>query len=552
MSLNLVNTKLIGRIISHQPSSIHSLVVPTKSTMYSSRSFMTYSRLTRSQSLFSSTNISTKSLRSLSQAHNLSKLSLSSTTSHYRSYSILSYFSFTTTPTSSSATTTTTTVTTATNNTITPNPDTPLLNATVNLIEKLNKDIPLTTTTIPTPTPINPSNIVTNGTYPDFSILTDTLNSETGLRGMTWEVIQWLHNIGGLEYWAAIAMASLGLRFAVLPLFIKAVKTGAWLQHHNEAIMQFSQQMAQAQEKKNVEELRRIFADRKNFMSKNKLQMRWVVLPSLVQIPVFIAFFGTLRTMAREAHLLPGMLEGGTAWFPLLYLPDPTGILPLLSAILSVLAIRINNNMQGIPQLDLTPGGQKLIFGGLSVIFNLFTLSLPAAVQIYIMVTSATMVIQQGMLRIPILRRIMGFPSDWPIPSHIFAERAKKRAVMGDNVNPVVSNMRNFQPWFRRASEIAAGNYNAPPKHEYVTITGLRNPGIPLPPPLTSLPKPISTSTNTVIDHKSTISDGATTATSSGNSSTTNTASSSTSTTTTSTPVYSTQRPKKKSTKELK
>lgn len=506
--------------------------------------------LNRPCTLLTRNNLPSSSLSSslfiINSSSKFTVFSLSSSQS-VRSFSFLSsYVTYGTTTTTTPSSVPSSSVTDP--SPVPPNADTPLLNATVNLIEKLNKDLPLlsSSSSSTTPSTLSPSSsIVSNGNYPDFSITTATLDTETGLRGITWDVIQWLHNIGGMEYWAAIAMASLGLRFAVLPLFIKAVKTGAWLQHHNEAVMQFSQQMAQAQEKKNVEELRRIFADRKNFMAKHGLQMRWVILPSLIQLPIFIAFFGTLRTMAKEAHLLPGMLEGGTAWFPLLYLPDPTGALPVLSAVLSALAIRINNNMQGIPQLDLTPGGQKLVFAGLSVIFNLFTLSLPAAVQIYIAMTSGTMVIQQGLLRIPFLRHLMGFPSDWPIPSHIFAERAKKRAVVGDNVNPVVSNMRNFQPFFRRASEIAAGNYRAAPKQEYVTLTGLKDPGIPLPPPSLVVGSGNSSSSsngtntlsnNTTNNVSSTASVGKTVVTPSSSSSTVSP-----------TPVYTTQRiPKKK------
>jgi membrane protein insertase Oxa1/YidC/SpoIIIJ len=120
------------------------------------------------------------------------------------------------------------------------------------------------------------------------------------------------------------------------------------------------------------------FQGRREFMSKHGLKMRYILLPTVAQLPVFIAFFSTLRAMAREAHLVDGIAAGGVAWFPALHLPDPTGLLPLASVILSVAAIRVNNNMQGMPNLGLSAGGQKVIFGGLSALFNTFALWMPS------------------------------------------------------------------------------------------------------------------------------------------------------------------------------
>lgn len=66
------------------------------------------------------------------------------------------------------------------------------------------------------------------------------------------------------------------------------------------------------------------------------------------------------------------------------------------------------NVSAGMPQLDLTPGGQRVIFGALSVVFNLMTFVLPASLQIYITATSATMLLQQLLLRIPAVGVVTG------------------------------------------------------------------------------------------------------------------------------------------------
>jgi hypothetical protein len=261
-------------------------------------------------------------------------------------------------------------------------------------------------------------------------------------------------------------------------------------------------------------------------MAERGLLMRWILLPTLVQLPVFVSFFGVLRQMAKEGHLLQGLAAGGTAWIPALHLPDPTGALPLLSAVLSAAAIKANNNMQGMTQLGLTPGGQKLVFGVLSVAFNLIALSMPGVrvykregqgigsrpcmlpsppshppnpppphrppqtVQLYITVTSATMLVQQLLLRAKPVRTALGFPPDWPLPPSVLVERQRKRdAMLGAAGNPMIDSMRGLTPLFKRASDIAEGRWRAEPQHAYVTLMGVRDPGVPPPPPaVASLP----------------------------------------------------------------
>jgi hypothetical protein len=205
-------------------------------------------------------------------------------------------------------------------------------------------------------------------------------------------------------------------------------------------------------------------------------------------MPIFITLFTVLRTYAREAHLIEGVATGGTAWFPALHLPDPTGVLPIVSAVLSISSIAVNNNMQGIPQLELTPGGQRVLFGSLSGFFNLLTIFMPASVQLYIAVTSATMLAQQALLRLKPLRSALNFPPNWPIPPEVFAARAKKRlAEGGEELNPAVASMQGFKGAFRFFSRVAEGKFSSEPKHVYVAVSGLRDPGAP-PPPTTAPP----------------------------------------------------------------
>lgn len=330
--------------------------------------------------------------------------------------------------------------------------------------------------------------IPSNSRYPDFEIMTSTL--ETAVPGMTdWSIwfmklMNWLHVECGMEWWVAVATVSLAIRAGTLPLFLLSVKTGAKMQQHTEQLQKFGDAIAAIKGSNDVNAMRSVMAERKAYMQKNGLKMRYVFLPMLVQVPIFISVFRALRTFASEAHLVPGFANGGTAWFPALHLPDPTGIIPITGVALAVGSIAFNNNVQGIPQAGLTPGGQKVLFGGMAGLFGLISLAFPADLQIYVATTSLTMLLQQVVLRIKGFPQMLGFPDNWPLSPEEIAARARKRAEMGiKENNPIISGLSGFRPLFVRASRIAEGKFSGVPTHEYLTITGLRNPGAPPPPP---------------------------------------------------------------------
>lgn len=337
------------------------------------------------------------------------------------------------------------------------------------------------------------SSVPSNGRYPDFEILTSTL--ETVSPGLTdWSIwfmklMNWLHVDCGMEWWAAVAAVSLAIRAGTLPLFLLSVKTGAKMQAHTDNLSKFGDAVSAAKNSNDTNAIRTIMTERREYMKKNGLKMRYVFLPMLVQVPIFISVFRALRTFASEAHLVPGFSTGGTAWFPALHLPDPTGIIPITGIAFAVSSIVYNNNIQGIPQAGLTPGGQKVLFGGMAGLFGLVSLAFPADLQIYVATTSLTMFLQQWILRIKGFPQMIGFPDNWPLSPEEIAARTRKRAEMGikDN-NPLINGLSGFRPIFVRASRIAEGNFSAIPTHEYLTITGLRNPGAPPPPPRGEVP----------------------------------------------------------------
>ena len=72
------------------------------------------------------------------------------------------------------------------------------------------------------------------------------------------------------------------------------------------------------------------------------LQPMW----AMVQMPVFISFFLASRKMGM-VHV-PGMEDGGFAWFTNLTVADPTMVLPVAASVLMLLNIEVCRSLFGV------------------------------------------------------------------------------------------------------------------------------------------------------------------------------------------------------------
>ncbi len=99
--------------------------------------------------------------------------------------------------------------------------------------------------------------------------------------------------------------------------------------------------------------------------------------------------------------------------------------------------------------------------------------------QIYLTVTSATMVGQQLLLRVPAFTGLVGFPSDFPPTAELVAQRNQRRLESG-GAGAMTDAFAWMMPFFRRCSAAAEGDFRGQPVHSYLSIsTGLRDPGVP-------------------------------------------------------------------------
>ena len=208
-----------------------------------------------------------------------------------------------------------------------------------------------------------------------------------------------------------------------LSLFLSLlqVRGASRMQLHSEEVADFQVRLKAAQASGDSDKLAQVGGEFRDFMKAKRLPSPFVFLRNiLIQMPLFIGTFVALRGLASEAHLIPGFspavaaassalgAAGGAAavstataasatasaaaatataaasalpsavWFSSLHLPDPTFILPITSLSLSAISILSNPNMMGIPQAELTPGGQRLLLLTLGGVFGYVAVSMPA------------------------------------------------------------------------------------------------------------------------------------------------------------------------------
>jgi hypothetical protein len=190
----------------------------------------------------------------------------------------------------------------------------------------------------------------------DLALTQTTLEKgDTWLEGPILAMMNYAHGTLGLEWWVAVVGVTTLFRLVTVPAYYGGIATGARLQQHQGTMVALMTRMKQAQGDR--EAMMRLQGERSAYVRRHKVQMWRMFLPLALQLPVFVSLFGACRKLAAEGHLYPGLLTGGTAWFPHLHAPDPLGItgfgLPVISALLSSVSVLLNNNVQVID------GGRK-------------------------------------------------------------------------------------------------------------------------------------------------------------------------------------------------
>ena len=154
-----------------------------------------------------------------------------------------------------------------------------------------------------------------------------------------------LHIGLGLEWFQAIAVATLMMRMMMVPVVVMAQKNMANMNNNMPAMSALQEKISDARRRGDMFEMAQLTQELQVYSKKKGINPLKNAVPLFLQVPVFMSFFLGLRGMTNCP--VESMSSGGIFWFENLTLTDPFYILPLLTSSTLFLQV-INNNRKPI------------------------------------------------------------------------------------------------------------------------------------------------------------------------------------------------------------
>ncbi|KAI9863656.1 MAG: Mitochondrial inner membrane protein oxa1 [Trichoglossum hirsutum] len=270
--------------------------------------------------------------------------------------------------------------------------------------------------------------------------------------------VEWLlehiHVWSGTPWWASIVIAAVTVRVALLKPYIGAADTSARLASIKHLATPITEKMTASSRAGDRSGAMMARAELKALYAKSGIKTYKAFVP-LVQ--VFLGY-GSFRLMRAMANLpVPGLENGGVAWFPDLTTTDPFYIMPLATGAMFLLVMKKGGELG---TSNLSPTVQKFLTYGFPTMTVVFMSGWPATLQLSFFVSSIISYLQATAFRNPAFRRWAGIA---PLPP--------KPASSGA-ATPTISTKLNIAPSYQPPSARSIPPSAAPAKKPKGVIGG--------------------------------------------------------------------------------
>ncbi len=190
----------------------------------------------------------------------------------------------------------------------------------------------------------------------------------------------------GAPWWLSIVLLTVVVRSLLFPLTVRQVKSMRTMQDLKPEMDKIRSQY-QNNRQKQQEEIMKLYQER-------KVNPLGGCLPILVQMPIFIGIFYTIREFGGYklggGEVVPPRYEsfhdGGILWFQNLSNADPTYLLPILSALTMLASTEITAK-------NIDPQ-QRWLMRILPIVFTVFLISFPAGLFVYWITSNLVTLVQ--------------------------------------------------------------------------------------------------------------------------------------------------------------
>ena len=196
------------------------------------------------------------------------------------------------------------------------------------------------------------------------------------LENVLTDVLNWLHDTGGLSWaWSIVALTVI-VRILLVPVAIRQIHSMQSLQIHAPE-MKAIQQRYKADRQKQSEELMK-------FYKENKINPYASCLPIVFQIPIFISLFFVLKDFEKE--IFPKYPSSSLDWLGLVDITEPVkdGWGPVLIAVYVASQLLSTYLMS----TSMQSKAQRYMIMVLPVVFLPFILNFPSGLMIYWLTTN--------------------------------------------------------------------------------------------------------------------------------------------------------------------
>lgn len=266
-----------------------------------------------------------------------------------------------------------------------------------------------------------------------------------------------VHDAVGCSWFAAIALAVIGIRVVTLPVTISSIRGSrekALLQPKFNELMEKQKALSMEGDQERVAEVSKKL---QAFQSKHGRFFMLKGTGNLIcfQMPLYITAFASMRGFAGHPDVFPGFAMEAPLWLDSLALPDPYGLLPLFTAAIMItnteLFGSIDTEAQSVMPTeaqkasgDVTGKGtfqkyQKWIMRVSSVMFVPLTWNFPAGVFVFMSTNMIVATAQNRILRHPLLERLLELP---PTVETVNAANAAAVTTRPPTLTPLLSTFR--------------------------------------------------------------------------------------------------------------
>ena len=244
--------------------------------------------------------------------------------------------------------------------------------------------------------------------------------------------VEWLltsvHDVSGLPWWATIALTTVSVRACLLPVQIYQSKSIARMALIRPQIDEHSAAMREASQKgtpKGMEDAEKARMALSKLFEKHNVKPWMSIVGAIVQLPLWITFFFTMRHMSRvDAGI--GMDTGGMLWFQDLTQSDPYYLLPLgMGASFFTMASLGDAGQPPGAKLDPKQAQMKVAMKMMAFIMVPATSGFQSGIFVYWITTNLSSITQTLILRQPVVRSLAGMPA---LPN-VSAAAAKQAAL---------------------------------------------------------------------------------------------------------------------------